>query len=245
MKADTGIVLIIIAFVFGAALMAYAEEISALQYINSLPAAFSTLIAAFVGAWYAYRLQLAHLEKEREKEEVEAGNKAIFEMGKTYNKFAAIRKQFIETYRDSTARYVLILPMAGNIETPKINFDSLSFLIESEDPNLLGRLSMFEQEVSSTLSIIEQRSRLHVDVVQPAVENLEKINGEEMSLGEIESELGTRYSKTMKMLTDYMIEGVDRVLVLAEQHTQELRKILHDQYPGHNIIGFIVSDTQN
>ena len=245
MKGDTEVVLMIAAFVIGATLMAYAEEISMLPYIQSLSGPFATLIAAFVGAWYAYKLQLAHLEKERTKDQVEAGNRAIFELGRTYNKFNAIKQQFIEEHRNNSARHVLILPMAGDIEALEFNFDSLSFLVDSEDPNLLGKLAMFEQEVASTLGVIEQRSHMHVEVVQPAVESLEQKTGELMLVEQIEKELGTRYAKTLKMLTDYMIDGVDRVVSMAEHHIEELNNILHTKYPGHKIIGFITPNTAN
>lgn len=239
MKGDTEVILMISFFFVGAALMAYAEELSAIPYMEPVSGAIATLVAAFVGARYAFKLQLAQLDQQKTKEQVEAGNKVIFELISTHNKFLVIRKQFIEEHRQKPARHFFILPMAGNIKTLQLNFDSLTFLFDSEDPNLLGRLAMFEQEVASTLGVIEQRSRLHVDIVQPSIEKLEQKTGMQLDLTQIEKELGTRHTQTLKMLTDFMIEGVDEVISAAEQHIEETNRILKAKFPGHMIIEMV------
>lgn len=239
MKGDTEVVLIIVFFFAGAALMAFAEDISLVPHIKVMSGAVATLIAAFVGAWYAFRLQLAHLEQQRTKEQVEAGNKAIFELVRTYNKFLAVKKQFIDEYRSNSARHVFIMPMAGDIKPQQINFDSLAFLFDSDDPNLLGRLSMFEQEVASVLGVIDQRSRLHVDVVQPLLEMWERENGPLISIEEMEKALGPRYVKTLKMLTDFMVDGVDSIVQTSELHIGEMNRTMKAKFNGHKVIEMI------
>lgn len=239
MKGDTEVVLMIVFFVAGAALMAFVEDISMIPHIEVMSGAAATLIAAFVGAWYAFRLQLAHLEQQKTKEQVEAGNKAVFELVRTHNKFLAVKNQFIDEFRSNPARHVFIMPMAGDIKPLQINFDSLAFLFDSDDPNLLGRLAMFEQEVASTLGVIDQRSRLHVDVVQPAVEKWERENGPWMSIEQVEKALGARYAKTLKMLTEFMVDGVDGIVQASELHIEEMNRILKAKFTGHKVIGMI------
>src|SRR5690606_26970724 len=116
------------------------------------------------------------------------------------------------------ARHVFIMPMAGNIQPLSLNFDELSFLFESEDPNLLGRLAMFQQEVAGTLDVIRQRSELHVNHVQTKVEEIEKRDGPNIPLEVLERELGPRTSQTVRMLTDYMVEGVDGIIESGVTH---------------------------
>lgn len=229
----------IVFFVAGAVLTSFAEDISMVPHIEAMSGATATLIAAFVGAWYAFRLQLVHLERQKTKEQVEAGNRAVFELVRTHNKFLAVKNQFIEELRSNPARHVFIMPMAGDIKPLQLNFDSLAFLFDSHDPNLLGRLAMFEQEVASTLGVIDQRSRLHVDVVQPTVENWERENGPWMSIEQVEKALGARYAKTLKMLTDFMIEGVDGIVHASEIHVEEMNRILKSKFVGHKVIGMI------
>ena len=239
MKGDTEVVLMIVFFIAGAVFMAYVKDLSAIPYMNSLLGATATLAAAFFGAKYAFKLQLASLEHQTINEQVEAGNKAIFELVRTYNQFLAVRNQFIEEHRKNPGRHIYIMPMAAKVHVMQLNFDSLAFLFDTEDPNLLGRLAMFQQEVVSTIDVIAERSTLHVEVIQPTVETLEKQFGEVIKLDQLENSLGKRTTKTLKMLTDFMINGVDEVITGAEEHIYGMSRLLNQKFSGHKIIGMI------
>lgn len=223
-------------FFAGALLMAYAEDLSLIPYANTVLGAAATLVAAFVGARYAFKLQLANLENRATKDKVESGNRAIFELIRTYNQFLAIRNQFIDEHRENQARHLLILPMAGNIHVLQLNFDELAFLFDSESPDLLGKLAMLQQRVASTIDVIAQRSRLHIEVFQPAVERLESRDGRTVTFGAMEQELGPRNTKVLKMLTDYMVSGVDEVLTDVENHISETHAILKNIFSEHRVI---------
>lgn len=239
MKGDTEVVLMIVFFIVGAAVVAYAEELSLIPYLNTILGAAATLAAAFFGAKYAFQLQLESLKQKEVKDQVEAGNKAIFELVRTYNQFLAVRNQFIDEHRQSPGKHVFILPMAGNLHVMQLNFDNLTFLFDAADPDLLGRLALFQREVASTIDVIAQRSQLHVDVIQPAVERLEEEVGEAIQLGQLEKALGKRNTQTVKMLTDFMIEGVDGLIAGSERYINELNKILKEKFRGHKIMGMI------
>lgn len=228
------------AFIAGGFLVAFRAEFPDVRYAGVLISAVATLAAAFFGARYAYKLQSEAAQREEVKARVEAGNRAIFELVRTYNQMLTIRKQFIDKHRDNDARHVFIMPMAGNVRSLSINFDELSFLFESEDPNLIGRLAMFQQEVAGTLDVMQQRSNLHVENVQPKVEEIEKRDGPNIPLETLERELGPRISQTMRMLTDYMVEGVDGVIESGSTHIDQLHRILKDKFPGHTVIGMSV-----
>lgn len=231
---------ILAAFVAGGFLVALSTEFPDVRYAGVSISALATLAAAFFGSRYAYKLQSEAAQREEVKTQVEAGNRAIFELVRTYNQMLTIRKQFIDEHRTSEARHVFIMPMAGNVRPLSINFDELSFLFESDDPDLIGRLAMFQQEVAGTLDVIQQRSNLHVEHVQPKVEEIEKRDGPNVPLETLERELGPRTSQTMRMLTDYMVEGVDGVIESGSTHVDELQRILKDKFPGHTVIGMSV-----
>lgn len=232
-------VLIIVSFVAGAALMAYSEGLPVYPYLDSILSAAATLAAAFFGASYAFKLQRETLEREAVKGQVEAGNKAIFELVRTLNQFVAVRNQFINEYRENPGRHLYILPMTGTLRVMQLNFDDLSFLFDTESPNFLMHLSMFQLEVASTVDVISQRSKIHVEVIQPTVESLEKEFGGVIKITQIESAIGTRHVKVLKMLTDFMIEGVDGVILNAKRHINEMSQILKKKFPGHKIIGMV------
>lgn len=229
-------------FLAGAVLMGLAGNAGFREYAKPLVAALATLTAAFLGANYAFRLQREHAEREEEKRQVEAGNKAIFELVRTLNQFLTIRKQFIDPHRSSPARNMYIMPMTGSVRPLEIAFDELAFLFPAANPNLLSRIAMFQQEVASTLDVINQRSRIHVDIVQPKVEELERIRGAVLKVEDLEAALGTRVAQQVTQLTDYMIEGVDDVVAGAEQLVGELNGTLKGMYPQHTVIGVATSN---
>lgn len=209
--------------------------------LEILVASIATLAAAYFGAKYAFKLQNEREKQASDAIDVKAANSVIFELARTYNKFTAIKKQFIDPHRNDPERHLVIMPVAGmSWEPPKFNYDAISFLFRSSDPNLLGTLSLVEQEITSTLDFIKERSRMHVEVLQPAVERLSERIGEQVTLRQIEDELGKRLAATLRLTTTFMIEGVDDVLAGCKQHIAQIKSQTQQMYPGHGVIGLIV-----
>lgn len=237
MKGDTEAVLMILFFFAGASFVAFAEEISLLPFVNTLTAPFATLLAAFFGAKYAFKLQEKQKQEEADRNNVEAGNKVIFQLIRLYNKFGAFRNQFIEPHRADPGRRYFILPVAGlEGSDTRINYDSLSFIFNSDKLNILDELSSFEQEVTSAIEVISRRSEHHYKIIQPAIENLEKTHGEKVTLEQIDSILGKRETQIATMSADNMIMCVDSVMAYGELITK-LSDLLKALYKDHTIIG--------
>jgi hypothetical protein len=132
------------------------------------------------------------------------------------------------------------MPVAGmSLDHPKFDYDSLAFIFKTKDPNLLGTLCLAELEISSTLDVIQQRSKMHVEVLQPAVEEVEKRIDGAFHPAEVEKQLGSRHSQTMKMLTDYVVSGVDDSLAAIRKHIDLLNTVTKAIYPDHVVIGMI------
>lgn len=214
----------------------------AVKAIEILVASLATLAAAFFGAKYAFQLQNDKSKRDSDARDVRAANNVIFELARTYNKFTAIKKQFIDEHRDKAARHLLIMPIAGmSWQPPNFDYDSISFLFTSSDPNLLGTLSLVEQEITSTLDVMKQRSSIHVVDLQPAVERLSQRVGGQVSLAQIDAELGPRMAATLQMVTTFMVEGVDNVLAGCKEHIDLLKAETQKIYPGHKVIGMTIS----
>lgn len=245
MKVDVQVVLVVI---FAAICFAVAgfsvgrmvEAASATPFFEYLFVPITTLAAAFGGSWYAFKLHDKQAKKEADAMDVKAANNAIFELARWYNKLHAFRNQFIVEHLNNPLRHLYIMPAAGmSFEVPTFDYNSLSFLFKSKNPNLLGTLSLVEQEIASTLDVIHQRSRLHVEVLQPTVEEIEKRLGGAFPPKELEKQLGVRHSQVMKMLTDYMVSGVDYSLDGIRKHIDFLKAETKSLYPCHVVIGMI------
>lgn len=218
--------------------MAWIEIIKKIAEITF--ASLATLGAAYFGAKYAFKLQNDKDKRTSEATDVKSANGVIFELARTLNKFIVIKRQFIDEHRDRTDRHLTIMPVAGmSWETPKFNYDALSFLFRASDPNLLGTLSLLEQEIASILDVIQQRSMMHVELLQPTVESISRKVGEKVSRQEIEDALGPRLAKRLQMSTTVMVDGIDSVLAGCREHIEKIKNETQKLYPGHSIIGIV------
>lgn len=207
---------------------------------KSLFPALTTLFAAFAGAWYAFSLHAKKSEQDEAKINVKSANCAIFELVRWYNKLLAFKKQFLNEHIDNPCRQFYILPVAGmSQKRPMIDYDSLAFLVHSGNPNLLGTLSLAEQEVESTLDVISQRSQFHVEIFQPKVEELQKQIGSVLHPENIEEALGPKNSQVLSVLKDFVIQGVEDSIATLVEQIDELRKNVISLYPEHNVVKLV------
>lgn len=245
MKVDAKVVLLTLFLatcwaVAGISLGRTVATISASPFLDYLFTPITTLVAAFGGSWYAFKLQDEKAQKDADDRNVKAANNAIFELARWFNKLHAFRQQFIAEHFDNPWRHFYIMPVAGmSLDHPKFDYDSLSFIFKTKNPNLLGTLSLAEMEISSTLDVIQQRSKMHVDILQPNVEEIEKKFGSPFPPEEVEKQLGPRHSQSLRMLTDYAISGVDNSLAAIRKHIDLINTETKAIYPNHVVIGMI------
>jgi len=208
MKADTVIVLILIFIalwlVFVGVLIGQAStpQLTANLFttISTLITPFATLAAALSGSWYAFKLHDEKSRKENDTSDVEAANIAIYELTRWYNKLLNYKEQFLLEHQSNTWRQYRILPVAGmTFGNPNVDYNSLSFILKSKKPNILGEFAIVEQNIASALDIIKQRSQLHVETLQPAIEELEKLHGPSFAPHLIDIQLGPRNAQVIKM----------------------------------------------
>ncbi len=180
-------------------------------FAKDVVGALATLFAAFLGAWYAFRLQS---EKDRRSEiaaRATSLNAAIFELMRAHNKLIALRNQFINPLRMHPDRDFMIQPVAGgSLGAMSLDYKSLGFLFLSDDPNILGQLAMVDQDFAGSLDVISQRSRMHFEELQPIVEGLSGGNSlAVVTCDQIAAALGPMKTKQLGDLSRYMVEGID------------------------------------
>jgi hypothetical protein len=232
---ERSITIAIFAFVIGC-VIGLATKLSQGE-LQVLATAGATLLAAFLGAKYAFNLQNRRIDEENIESNVEAGNASIFAIINNYQKFVNFRDQFINVYRDNRNRHIIILPAVGMSRYMQIEFESLRFMFKSKHVNLLSQLSLYQAEVESSLEVIQMRSELHSTSVQEKIEQAGLGNDDAIDLNEAERILGLRTYTTMLLLTNQMIDAIDRVIADSERLVPLLRKAMLDIYPGHAVVG--------
>jgi len=86
------------------------------------------------------------------------------------------------------------------------------------------------------VNLINQRSEIHFNYVQPVADQAGFQNGQDVTLNQINAALGHRLSETMKDLTDQLIEFVDLIVSDTEKVIAELHELLKSEFKGHAIV---------
>ena len=204
---------------------------------KTIAGAVATLVAAFAGAFFAYKFNADRENKRKSEIDLASANKAIFTLIRIYNYIAGFNKQFLKPYVNNPAAYVAIQPSLGNSNPDwKLDYDSISFLISENKSEILTELTELEELFIIFTETVRTRNHIHLNVVQPAMESAGIANGASVSLGDIDRVIGGRNSGIMKGLTSELIDITNR----GEEHSDQLIKKLHEVmvsiFPGKNVV---------
>lgn len=230
-KNEKLITTVIISFVAGL-LIGLATKLN----VQEFSAGLITLFAAFLGAYSAFLLQNKKQEEELISRRVNSGNKAIFQIIRSFNSFGSYKKQFITPYISLADKFIAIPPSINFNSNTEFDFDSLAYLFEYEKPGILADLSIFESFIESTTEAINQRSYTHINVVQPMLEQAGFTEGQAITEAQLNSILGERLIVTMQQNTNQIIEGIDSILSSAENLISELHEIHIKNFKGHKVL---------
>jgi|SRR6056297_1296484 len=236
MKGDTQVI-VIVAFFFIGFLFGTSTSESLLIIRDYLPALI-TLAAAFGGAHYAYVLQ-RYIENDKKQEQSRvSGNLAVMQLARMQNCLINYRDQFMEPVRDHPIAFVTMQPCLSIAdETFRLNLENLYFILETDDPDLLGQISICERKFFGAGTAIEERSRLHRQEAQPRFEeNGFEITGE-YSMEQIQAALGARIFVTLQHSTQQIFLTIDDAIEHIQRIHARLTNSLRKQFPGKNIVG--------
>ena len=204
------------------------------NWVVFLPA-LATLLAAFSGAKYAFKLQINKEKEDTKKRNVVNGNIAIFNISRMINTLWNVQNKIIDPVRNHQYRFIQMKPTLhlGN-EDIQINIEKLYFLLETDDRNLLGELAIEEERYHSALDTINERSQFHIKEIQPSLERA-RID-KDCTIDQIETALSERQLITIKQITEDAIDTVDKTLKSLERVADKLRASLKKEYPNKIII---------
>lgn len=207
--------------------------------------ALATLLAAFYGAKYAFEFQRNKETEEKRRNDVVNGNIAIFNLMSMTNSLYAFQAQGINPYRDLPAAFLLIPPVLHPIgEDIKIDPASLYFLLENSSGNLLGEIIAEQRKYITAVESIDERSRIHVNEVQPLLERAGIQQGFDYPLEKFEEALGPRTYFTIKHTTDQVVEHVDRTIISLQVISQKLADVLKHLYPKEYVLRYSLPKEQ-
>ena len=210
-------------------------------FLTSYIPALATLLAAFYGAKYAFKFQNdkdVYLEK---KLNLVNANKSIFSLMRMANTLAVYRKEIINPIRNSPTIFLEMPPtLQMEKEFIKLDIESLYFMLETDDRNLLGEVIVEEERYRSTLDAINKRSELHLNEVQPLLERANFVEGGEYSLETIQEILKPRLYSSITQLTEQVLQHVDSTIESLQLISNKLHVSVKKQFPNDTVIKFSI-----
>src|ERR1700737_2059104 len=119
-----------------------------------------TLVAAFAGAWVAFRFESSNRAKDRTDEEIVAGNLALLGLSEIWNALRDYQIGVVEKWRGKPDAW-LNLEASPPINFGGVSFDTrgLSFLLEGH-PEAVQRLLLERRRFNLAIQMINTRSEL-------------------------------------------------------------------------------------
>lgn len=201
--------------------------------------ALATLVAAFYGAKYAFDFQRKKEEADKKKKDLVSANIASFNLMRMANSLLVIRKQVIDPFRGKPTAFLEIPALLHTIEEDiRINAESLYFLLETKERNLLPEIIVEERRYVTAIHSINERSTLHRNEIQPLLESAGVKQGGEYSREQLKQALGERMFITINMATDQVITHVDETISSIQAVSNKFADCMKIMYPDEYVMRY-------
>ncbi|MBX3548285.1 MAG: hypothetical protein KF748_03950 [Xanthobacteraceae bacterium] len=197
----------------------------------------STLVAAFVGSWAAFKLENIRRVKDVREKNVSNANSALYTLYRMWNTLRQYQREVIEECRGKPDNWLnMTATLSGIYDNVSVNKDDISFLLATDDPQAFAEVMLENQRHSLALKLINRRSDLIFDEVFPRMSNAQIPVGAQVPIGDVERILGVSIVHQLKEHTRDIIKFVDADVASLENSFHKLRAAALALYPGEKFI---------
>lgn len=108
--------------------------------------------------------------------------------------------------------------------------------METDDRELLFNLLIEQQRFDSAIQIMNERSRLHLEVLQPRLAAAGIREGEDYSREAVVSAIGSELVVRLERATADAVEQVDKTILTCPKLVAEFHRAMKLRFPKHVII---------
>jgi hypothetical protein len=203
-----------------------------------------TVVTAFAGAlsgaWGAYKLQINKENKKEEKQKINSLNKALFILLRQINAMTMFKVNLEKVQEEDPIVRAFHLPAwkTNPYNDLKFNFEELSFILGTEDLNLLHELFIVQESFEQAIETINQRSIYFINKVTPEMELKDIDNKKLTAIEELKIEMDNNKIDGLVYATDNMYEHVYGTYQQLEDVELKLFNFAKSQYPNKKFIRF-------
>lgn len=183
--------------------------------------ALLTLLGTFIGAMLAFLTQIVLRSREERKVEQLAAHRILFCLFQQMNTIVLFQRENIAPRKNSPVQFIEIpAVLEFDLSTNLFEFESFGFLLKSgEGRRIMYDLYLAQECYVTTLRGINDRSRMHRELLQPKLSECGFGKGNTTSLQELVKGLGPLVHGTMVNSTEQMISQLQHAfgkLILAK-----------------------------
>ena len=193
--------------------------------------AMATLVAAWVGASLGASLTRDAAQEDERKRQIGAGARAMFTLWRQVNIVAQIQVDFIDDHRQNPAAVIALPPIDYPLDDiPRLDLDSLAFVLDLGNATLLENLVIAEQNFLHAIEVVRKRSTLHLEEVQPILEKIIPKGGP-VTHAQLEQAMGPRLFSLLIDQTKRLIFRVDRSVIDLDKAALDMYTTLKKAFP--------------
>jgi len=231
------IIIAVVSFCIGfiACIAALREWLIAKEILPS----FATLIAAFLGAWFAFSLQGRSKKKEERNKEISYANKVLFTLCQRVNNLWLIQKEIIDPFRKHPGIHIAMPPTLDfEKDDTYLDIDGLKFLLDTDYQQLLLDLHIENQRYKMAIRLVNTRSHLHINLVQPRLENANVTENQYYSIEIWKEAIGQGLYLSLQRATEDLISSVDKTVLSNMNIKDRLIEAFKKIFPGEKFFNF-------
>lgn len=208
---------------------------------NVLITSLATLGAAFIGAWFAYKLQDNSKRREEVENQVNKANDLLFALYQKLNALKLFQLDSVAPWRDNSGKMIGMQPML-NYKLPEVSLkpENLSFLLKTKHKQLLFDAHIEEQRFDVAEQVIQHRSNMHYQYIQPALYAAGIMESVEYTDVQFKAALGELLYTQLERATEQVVYHVDRTVESSDQLRGKLINALKETYPDKEFINFVL-----
>lgn len=206
---------------------------------NIIITSLATLSAAFFGAWLSYKLQDNRRKREELNLKVQKANDLLFALYQKLNSLKLFQINSVEPWRGKPEALIGMQPIL-DFKLPKTEIipENINFLLGTKHEQLLFDAHIEDERFKVAQDIINFRSDLHFNHVQPAMHAAGIVEGAPYTSAQYEAAIGDMLYRQLQKSTNDVIDNVDRTVESSNKLGKRIFKALKETYPNEKFVQF-------
>lgn len=194
----------------------------------------SLVFGTGLGAFLAFGFERRQRRREERDDHYLAAKYAHFVLLQQYSLLRNLAAQHLTCLAENNQRWWMLHPIQSPPQSFSIDSNALSFILRSQDPDLLNRLAVAQDRFSTLMRLLDQRSGLHAQF-QDRLGVLHRegsLQGDTFTLDEdTQTKIGRPLLAQLRQTTDFLFEGVPSDQAFIKARLKELEDFIRKEFP--------------